>query len=158
MCVSRYALCVLVVTVFLVSITYSRGKCNYSEILSSYRELIFIELLNLNLTGPYSSNNQNDRCPSGKVKHILRSIYGMTQLFKCQGGGKLYRELGLTVERMEQLISRNCRHTDLVKGQRKKSCKTGKVLKGRRKKKMKIIEALVLCWQKLQSTYVPKPQ
>ncbi|KAJ8370585.1 hypothetical protein SKAU_G00106130 [Synaphobranchus kaupii] len=69
MCVSRYVLCVFVV-VFLVSITSSRRKCNYSEILSSYKELIFMELLNLNLTGP-SLSKQKDRCPSGKVQHIL---------------------------------------------------------------------------------------
>ncbi|KAJ8408110.1 hypothetical protein AAFF_G00263380 [Aldrovandia affinis] len=136
MCVSRSVFCVFVVTVFFGSLTYGRRNCNYSEILSSYKELIFIELQNLNLTGPYSSQG-NGCCPSGKVQRILWSIYGMTQLFKLQGKGKWHRDVGQPVERMGRLIKENCRHADL----KNSSCKTGKVLKGRMKKE-KMIEAL----------------
>ncbi|KAI1892762.1 hypothetical protein AGOR_G00136870 [Albula goreensis] len=133
--------CVFAVTVFFGGITYGRRTCNYAEILSSYKELIFIELQNLNLTGPYSLSKEINRCPSGKVQHILRSIYGMTELFKCQGKGRWFREIGRPVERMGQLIRQNCKLADLMQWRNNPHCKTGKVLRGRKKKK-KTVEAL----------------
>ncbi|KAL4655329.1 hypothetical protein GN956_G5176 [Arapaima gigas] len=155
MCVARPVLCIFVVTLLLRGITYSRCKCNYPEILSAYKELILTELQNLNLTGSYTTSNEKDRCP-GKVQHILRSIYGMTQTFKCQNTRHLQQEVGKTVEKMEQLIRANCRHVNL--GKRDASCKIAKSPKSRRRKKKKLIESLILCWQKLQAVYVPKPK
>lgn len=46
-CVARPVLCIFVVTLLIGGITYSRCKCNYSEILSAYKALILIELQNL---------------------------------------------------------------------------------------------------------------
>ncbi|KAK6307673.1 hypothetical protein J4Q44_G00209440 [Coregonus suidteri] len=158
MCVSGPVLRSVVVFL-LLGVSYSKRRCNYSEILDSYRELIFVELQNLNLTGNFDTSKERDCCPSGKVQHVLRSIHGMTQQFLCQGRGQGIRQQGgmeKPVEMMEQLIRQNCRHTDLVRRQKRAApCVTSQRTKRKKKKRMRLIRALIHCWQKLQSVYMP---
>ncbi|KAM9429134.1 uncharacterized protein ACWYII_019858 isoform 2-T2 [Salvelinus alpinus] len=148
-----------VVVFLLLGVSYTKRRCNYSEILGSYRELIFVELQNLNLTGNFDTSKERDRCPSGKVQHVLRSIHGMTQQFLCQGRRQGIRQQGgmeKPVEMMEQVIRQNCRHTDLVRGEKRAApCVTSQRTKGKKKKRIKLVRTLINCWQKLQSVYLP---
>ncbi|CAB1336083.1 unnamed protein product [Coregonus sp. 'balchen'] len=125
-----------VVVFLLLGVSYSKRRCNYTEILTSYRELIFVELQNL-------------------VQHVLRSIHGMTEQFLCQGwdqdhgrGSRQQGGMEKPVEMMVVLIRQNCRHTDLV---RRQKCVTSQRTKGKKRKRMRLIRALINCWQKLQS-------
>ncbi|KAK6303827.1 hypothetical protein J4Q44_G00262810 [Coregonus suidteri] len=144
-----------VVVFLLLGVSYSKRRCNYTEILTSYRELIFVELQNLNLTGTFDTPKERDHCPSGKVQHVLRSIHGMTEQFLCQGwdqdhgrGSRQQGGMEKPVEMMVVLIRQNCRHTDLV---RRQKCVTSQRTKGKKRKRMRLIRALINCWQKLQS-------
>lgn len=134
----------------------SCGKrgCNYKEILGSYREVVFVELQNLNLTGSFNTSKERDPCPSGKARRILGSIYGMTQKMRCQRGGKQQPELDKPLESMEQLIIHNCKPDYLGK---KATCSSVQKIRGKKRKRIrfiKVIKALVTCWQKLQSVYM----
>ncbi|XP_013990191.1 uncharacterized protein isoform X2 [Salmo salar] len=133
-----------VVVFLLLGVSYSKRRCNYTDILSTYRELIFVELQNL-------------------LQHVLRSIHGMTEQFLCQGwdqghgrGSRQQRGMKKPVEMMAVLIRQNCRHTDLVRRQKRTApCVTAQRTKGKNRTRMRLIRALINCWQKLQSLYTP---
>lgn len=153
MCLTGTLLRSVLVTVLLA---YSCGKsrCNYKEILGSYREVISVELQNLNLTVSANKFKERDPCPSGKARRILVSIYGMTQQMRCQGSGKNQSDLEKPVESMGQLIVQNCRLQYLGN---KTSCSAVQKIRGKKRKRMRlirVIKALITCWQKLQSVSV----
>ncbi|KAM9506705.1 uncharacterized protein ACWYII_048403 isoform 1-T1 [Salvelinus alpinus] len=152
-----------VVVFLLLGVSYSKRRCNYTDILSTYRELIFVELQYLNLTGTFDTPKERDHCPSGKLQHVLRSIHGMTEQFLCQGwdqehgrGSRQQRGMKKPVEMMAVLIRQNCRQTDLARRQKRTApCVTTQRTKGMNRKRMRLIRALINCWQKLQSLYTP---
>uniref|UniRef100_A0A1A7WE15 Uncharacterized protein n=1 Tax=Iconisemion striatum TaxID=60296 RepID=A0A1A7WE15_9TELE len=113
MCLTGTLLRTVLVLLLLASCC-GKQRCNYNEILGSYREIIFVELQNLNLTVSDNSMKGRDPCPSRKVGHILVSIYGLTQQIRCQRSGKQTSDLEKPVESMEQLILQNCSPTYLV--------------------------------------------
>ncbi|KAM9506706.1 uncharacterized protein ACWYII_048403 isoform 2-T2 [Salvelinus alpinus] len=133
-----------VVVFLLLGVSYSKRRCNYTDILSTYRELIFVELQYL-------------------LQHVLRSIHGMTEQFLCQGwdqehgrGSRQQRGMKKPVEMMAVLIRQNCRQTDLARRQKRTApCVTTQRTKGMNRKRMRLIRALINCWQKLQSLYTP---
>ncbi|GAA6229023.1 probable basic-leucine zipper transcription factor R isoform X2 [Lates japonicus] len=143
-----------VLVVLLLANTCGKRRCNYTEILGSYREVILVELQNLNLTGSFNAAKDRDPCPPGKARRILVSIYGMTQQIRCQRNGKKQSDLERPVESMEQLIIHNCSPDYLGK---RTSCSAIKKIRGKKRKRIrliKVIEALITCWQKLQSVYM----
>lgn len=133
----------------LLAICCGKRSCNYTEIQDTYRDIILVELQRLNLTGSFNISKEKDHCPSGKAHHTLRSIYSMTQKFRCHRGGKLERDLGKPVESMEQLLTYNCSQNLVKKHQVCPARTRGK--KRRRLKLINIIKALINCWQKFQS-------
>ncbi|KAM6977095.1 uncharacterized protein FYW47_001922 [Aplochiton taeniatus] len=149
MCVNGPALRGVVV-LLLLGVSYSRPKrrCNYTEILRSYRETISVELDSLNLS---DTSEKKDSCPfrSEKTYRILRYIYDMTQKFRCLNEGGTIQEdiLGRPVRTMEELIRQNCTHSNLLKKQRKPTCKKGK---GQKKRMTRLVRNLMNCWKKLQ--------
>ncbi|XP_078144550.1 uncharacterized protein LOC144542327 [Centroberyx gerrardi] len=155
MCVARPVLRSVLVVLLLAFSCGKRG-CNYKEILGSYREIILVELQNLNLTGSLNTSKERDHCPSGKAHHILRSIYVLTQQFRCQRAGNRQRDLEKPVESMDQLISHNCSHDYLGK---RASCQASQKTRGKKRRRIKLIKvirSLITCWQKLQSIYAIK--
>ncbi|KAM9344158.1 uncharacterized protein KZ484_016525 isoform 1-T1 [Pholidichthys leucotaenia] len=147
-----------VLVVVLLANSYGKRRCNYKEILGSYREVIFVELQNLNLTGSLSNFKERDPCPSAKAHRILMSIYNMAQQVQCQRDTKQQSVLERPVESMERLIVRNCSPDYLGK---KASCSAVAKIQGKKRKRMRLIKAinaLVTCWQKLQTVYVPSKQ
>lgn len=143
-----------VLVVLLLASSCGKRRCNYKEILGSYREVIFVELQNLNLTGPFNTPKERDSCPSGKARRILISIYGMTHQVRCQRSGKQQSDLEKPLESMEQLIVHNCSPDYLG---RKTSCSAVQKVRGKKRKRIrlsKVIKALVTCWQKLQNVFV----
>ncbi|KAL7859499.1 hypothetical protein SRHO_G00146460 [Serrasalmus rhombeus] len=149
---TRPVLCITVM--LLLGAAWSRRRCDYSMILSTYTQLIFPELQNLNLTGPFETAAKNDRCPSSKVTRIVRSIYGMTEQFACLGEGQQEDSKVSVVSKMGQLIKIYCRKTSMGNGRNATSCKTVQRKKERRRRRIKMIEMLINCWQKLQSAYI----
>lgn len=140
-----------VLAVLLLANACGKRKCNYREILDSYREVIFVELQNLNLTGSINTSKVRDPCPSGKAHRILVSIYGLTQQVRCQRGGNQQSDLEKPLESMERLIIHNCSPDYLGKTA---SCSAAQKIRGKKRKRMrliKVIKALINCWQKLQS-------
>ncbi|KAK2897530.1 hypothetical protein Q8A73_013910 [Channa argus] len=143
-----------VLVVLFVAISCGKRRCNYREILGSYREVIFVELQNLNLTGSFDTSKDRDPCPSVKAHRILSSIYSMTQQMRCQRSGKQLAYLEKPLESMEQLIIHNCKPNYLGK---KASCSALQKVRGKKRKRtrlIKVIKALITCWQKLQSVYM----
>lgn len=143
-----------VLVVFLLANTCAKRRCNYKEILGSYREVIFVELQNLNLTGSFNTAKDRDPCPQGKARRILASIYGMTQQIRCKRSGKQQSDLEKPLESMEQLIIHNCSPDYLGK---RTSCSGIQKIRGKKRKRtrlIKVINALITCWQKLQSVYM----
>ncbi|KAM7411740.1 hypothetical protein PAMA_021629 [Pampus argenteus] len=143
-----------VLVVLLLTNSCGKRRCNYKQILGSYREVIFVELQNLNLTRSFNTSKERDPCPSGKAHRILGSIYSMTQQTRCQRNGKRQPDLEKPLERMEQLIIHNCSPDYLGK---KATCSAVQKIRGARRKRnrlIKVIKALVTCWQKLQSIYM----
>lgn len=154
MCVTRALLRSFVLLILLVN-SGGKRRCNYTEILATYRELVFVHLQNLNLTAPFNNSKDKSICPSVKAHHILNSIYDTTQWMRCQIGGKP-SDLNKTVESMEQIIIVNCSPDYLGETL---SCATVKKIKGKKKKRMRLIKkikALTICWQKLQSVFPVK--
>lgn len=144
-----------VLVVLLLADTSGKRRCNYKEILGSYREIIFVELQNLNLTGPFNTSKVRDPCHSGKAHRILVSIYGMTQQMRCHRSGKQTSDLEKPLESMEQLIVHNCSPHYLGK---KVSCSAVQKIRGKKRKRNRliiVIKALITCWQKLQSVPLP---
>ncbi|KAF1390375.1 hypothetical protein PFLUV_G00057390 [Perca fluviatilis] len=140
-----------ILLVLLLADACGKRRCNYREILGSYREVIFVELQNLNLTGSFNTSKVRDPCPSGKTRRILVSIYGMTQQMRCQMGAKQTSNLEKPLVSMEQLIVHNCSPDYLGK---KVSCSAVQKIRGKKRKRIrliKVIKALITCWQKLQS-------
>lgn len=145
-----------VVVVLLLGVSYSKRRCNYMEILSSYREIISVEIQNLNMTGLFETSGERTRCSSGKMQHVLRSIYGITQQFLCQGRpGRLQGDMEKPVEKMEKLIRQNCQDTDWIVRQRSVSCSTEEGTKRNKRRRAKFMRALINCWQIFQSMYKP---
>lgn len=146
-----------VLVVLLLANSWGKRRCNYKDILSAYREVIFVELQNLNLTVSPNTSKERDPCPSGKARRILASIYGMTQKTRCQRGGNQPSNLERPVESMEQLITHKCSPDYLGK---RATCSHVKKIRGKKRKRIwliKVIKALITCWQKLQSAYrLPK--
>lgn len=143
-----------VLVVLLLANSCGKRRCNYKEILGSYREVVFVELQNLNLTGSCNTSKERDPCPSGKARRILVSIYGMTQQMRCQRSGTQQSDLVKPLESMEQLIIHNCSPDYLGK---KTSCSAVKKIRGKKRKRIrliKVIKALITCWQKLQSVFM----
>ncbi|KAK5863711.1 hypothetical protein PBY51_000721 [Eleginops maclovinus] len=148
MCLTGTLLRNVLVLLFLVDACGKR-RCNYREILVSYREFIFVELQNLNLTGSFDTSKGKDPCPPGKAHRILVSIYGMAHQMRCQRSSKSTSDLERPLESMEQLISQNCSPDNLGK---KVSCSAVKKIRGKKRKRIrfiKVIKALITCWQKL---------
>lgn len=142
-----------VLVVLLLGFSCGKRRCNYKEILESYREIILVELQNLNLSASSNTSKEKDPCPPGKAHRILSSIYVMIQQFRCQSHGQTYGDLEKPVESMEQLISHNCRDEG-----KRVSCQASKKMRGKKRKRkrnklVKIIKALITCWEKLQSIY-----
>ncbi|CAJ1085021.1 hypothetical protein INR49_009086 [Xyrichtys novacula] len=139
-----------------VLLTNSSGKrrCNYAEILGSYREVIFVELQNLNFTASANTPKERDICPSGKARRILVSIYSKTRQMQCHRSGKQLSELEKPLKNMEQLIINNCSPAYL--GQTPPCSAVGKIQGKKRKRTrlIKVIKALITCWQKLQTVLV----
>ncbi|AWP09797.1 Hypothetical protein SMAX5B_014486 [Scophthalmus maximus] len=124
-----------VLVVLLLTNTCGKRRCNFKEILDSYRVVILVELQNL-------------------ARRILVSIYGMTQQIRCQRGGRLQFDLEKPVESMEQLIIHKCSPDYLGK---RNSCSAVKKIRGKKRKRnrvIKVIKTLITCWQKLQSIYM----
>ncbi|AWP09798.1 Hypothetical protein SMAX5B_014486 [Scophthalmus maximus] len=143
-----------VLVVLLLTNTCGKRRCNFKEILDSYRVVILVELQNLNLTGSFNTYKDKDPCPPGKARRILVSIYGMTQQIRCQRGGRLQFDLEKPVESMEQLIIHKCSPDYLGK---RNSCSAVKKIRGKKRKRnrvIKVIKTLITCWQKLQSIYM----
>ncbi|XP_077938098.1 uncharacterized protein LOC144383646 [Gasterosteus aculeatus] len=143
-----------VLAVLLLADACAKRRCNYKEILGSYRQVIFVELQNLNLTGPFNASKVRDACPSGKARRILVSIYGMTQQMKCQRSGKKASALQKPLASMERLIVHNCSPEYLGK---KVSCSAVQKTQGKRRRRTRLIrvmEALITCWQKLHSVFM----
>lgn len=140
--------------VLLFATSCGKRTCDYKEILDSYRELIRVELQNLNLTGASTHHKERDICPSRKAFRILVSIYGAAQQVRCQRGRKKPSDLEKPVEKMEQLIIYNCNSDHLRK---KVVCSaTAQKIRGKKRKRsrlIKTINALIVCWQKLLSVY-----
>ncbi|CAL8276724.1 unnamed protein product [Boreogadus saida] len=135
--------------VILLVVCCGERKCNYKEIHDSYRNIILVELQSLNLTSKLNISKERDHCPSAKAHHILRSIHGMIQQFRCHRGKKPATALEKPVDSMEQLLTYNCRQ-NMVK--QNKVCPARKTKgKRRRLKRIIIIKALINCWQKFQS-------
>ncbi|KAF6730464.1 hypothetical protein FQA47_011864 [Oryzias melastigma] len=105
-----------------------------------------------NLTGSHNSSKGRDPCPSAKPHRILVSIYNNTQQVLCLKSGKKLSDLKKPVENMEQLIIQNCGRIVRKKG-KKASCSSAQRIQGRKGRKwlIKIIKALITCWEKLQS-------
>ncbi|KAM8864701.1 uncharacterized protein AB9W97_018901 isoform 2-T2 [Spinachia spinachia] len=122
-----------VLAVLLLADACAKRRCNYKEILGSYRQVILVELQNL-------------------ARRILVSIYGMTQQTKCQRSGKKTSALEKPLASMEQLIVHNCSPEYLGK---KVSCSAVQKTRGKRRKRrirlIRVMEALITCWQKLRS-------
>lgn len=138
-----------VLVVLLLVDACGKRRCNYREILVSYREFIFVELQNLNLTGSINTSKGRDPCPSGKAHRILVSIYSLSHQMRCQTSGKSTSDLERPLKSMEQLISQNCSPDDLGK---KVSCSAVKKIRGKKRRRIrfiKVINALITCWQKL---------
>ncbi|KAM8864700.1 uncharacterized protein AB9W97_018901 isoform 1-T1 [Spinachia spinachia] len=137
-----------VLAVLLLADACAKRRCNYKEILGSYRQVILVELQNLN----FNTSKVRDACPSGKARRILVSIYGMTQQTKCQRSGKKTSALEKPLASMEQLIVHNCSPEYLGK---KVSCSAVQKTRGKRRKRrirlIRVMEALITCWQKLRS-------
>ncbi|KAF7662820.1 hypothetical protein LDENG_00225690 [Lucifuga dentata] len=142
-----------VLVVLLLAYSCGKRRCNYKEILDSYRDVIFVELQNLNLTDSLNTTKERDHCPAGKGRRILGSIYGMTQHLRCQMGGQQQWDLEKPVESMEHLIIRNCNLEYLGK---RASCSARQKTQGKKRRRIKVIrviKAITTCWQKLQSIY-----
>ncbi|KAM4736957.1 uncharacterized protein FYW61_004588 [Anableps anableps] len=142
-----------VLVVLILANCCGKRRCNYQEILDSYREVIFVELQNLNLTGSATAFKARDPCPSGKERRILVSIYGMTQQILCQRRGK-QPDLEKPVESMERLIIQNCSPVYMAK---KTSCSAVRKIQGKKRKRLRlirVIKLLITCWEKLQSVHV----
>ncbi|KAG7258987.1 hypothetical protein CRUP_035028, partial [Coryphaenoides rupestris] len=107
---------VLLLTVYLCCGGKSRSRCNYREIAGSYRDIILVEIQRLNLTSSLNTSEEKHHCPSGRVHHILRSIYTLTRQFRCHQGVAPEKDLERPVESMEQLLAYYCRQGLLVKG------------------------------------------
>lgn len=151
MFVTRALLRSVVVLVLLVN-SGGKRRCNYDEILGTYRKLVFVELQSLNITGIINSSKEKSLCPSVKAHHILNSIFDATRRMRCQLGGK-QSDLNKPLESMEQVIIHNCGPDYLGETL---SCATVKKMKGKKKKRMRLIrmiKALIICWQKLQSVF-----
>ncbi|XP_068997003.1 uncharacterized protein C20orf204 homolog [Embiotoca jacksoni] len=143
-----------VLAFLLLANSYGKRGCNYKEILGSYSEVIFVELQSLNLTSSLNTFKERDPCPSEKARRILVSIYGMTQQMRCQRGGKQQSDLEKPVESMELLITRKCSPDYLGK---RASCSAVQKIRGKKRKRirlMKVMKALIICWQKLQIVYM----
>lgn len=152
MCLTTLLRSVLVV--LLLASCFCKRRCNYKEILGSYREVVFVELQNLNLTGSFNTSKERDPCPSGKARRILVSIFGMTRQMRCQRSGKQQSDLERPLVSMEQLIIHNCSPDYLGK---KASCSAVRKIRGKKRRRIrliKVIKALITCWQKLQSVYM----
>lgn len=139
-----------VVVLLLLGVSYSRPKrrCNYTEILRSYRETISVELNSVNLS---NISLKKDSCPSRSEKtyRILRYIYDRTQEFHCLNEGIMIQgNIGRPVRSMEELIRQNCTHSNLLKKQRKHTCTKGK---GQKRRMIQLVRNLMNCWKKLQS-------
>ncbi|CAG6021558.1 unnamed protein product [Menidia menidia] len=142
-----------VLVLLLLANTCGKRRCNYKEILGSYREVIFVELQNLNLTLSQNTFKERDPCPSGKARQILISIYGMTQKIHCRSGKHL-SEMEKPIESMELLIIQNCSPDYMAK---KDLCSAVRKIKGKKRKRImliRVIKQLIICWEKLQSVYM----
>lgn len=144
-----------VLMVLLLTSCCGKRRCNYTEILDSYRDIVLTELGFLNLTASVNSSKTRDICPSGKAHHILASIYGATLQMQCYGSWKQLSDLEKPLKTMKELITDNCNPDDL----RKKTVSCSAVRKIRGKKRMKIrlinvIKSVNTCWQKLLSMMV----
>lgn len=142
-----------VLVVLIVANCCGKRRCNYKEIREYYREVIFVELQNLNLTGSATTFKEKDPCPSGKERRILVSIYGMTHQILCQKSGNK-SDLEKPVESMEQLIIQNCSPNYMAK---KTSCSAVRQIKGNKRKRLRlirVIKQLITCWEKLLSIHV----
>ncbi|XP_076839812.1 uncharacterized protein LOC143484777 [Brachyhypopomus gauderio] len=151
MTVNKPVFCMTVM--LLVGVVWSGRGCDYPMILTTYRTLTLAELRSLNLTGPFDASNEKSRCPSKKVYHILRSIYGMTQLFACLSEGHHGDSEARVVASMGQLIRQNCRKAPLGKRPNATPCKPAQRQRRGRHRRTQMIVMLVGCWQKLQSVY-----
>ncbi|KAJ8016062.1 hypothetical protein DPEC_G00003240 [Dallia pectoralis] len=157
MCVNGPVLRILLL-VLLLGVSYCERKCNYSEILVSYRKIIYVELQHLNLTSSFNTSNERDRCIAGKKQGILHSIHGLVHKFLChkRDEGRCQRndaQEGMlrTVCMMKHLIIRNCNPSTL----QNMHVKTSNWCPKRKKKKIELMRALKTCWQKLQSVFIP---
>lgn len=142
-----------VLVLLLLANSCGKRTCNYKEILGSYREVILVELQNLNLTATLNTSKERDACPSAKARRILISIYGMTQQMRCQRNGKKQSNLERPLDMMETLIVHNCSPEYLGK---KTTCSPVQKTQGKKRKRMrliKVIKALITCWQKLLNVY-----
>ncbi|CAL1605684.1 unnamed protein product [Knipowitschia caucasica] len=154
MCVAKAVFFILVLLVFVVN-SMGKRRCNYAEILGTYRGLIYVELQSLNVTSSDNTYKVRRLCPSVKAHHILGSIYDTTQWMRCQIGGKP-SALSHVLESMEQVIIHNC-SPDQWGG--RLSCASVKKIKGMERKRIqliKIMKALTICWQKLHSVFPAK--
>ncbi|CAL8367882.1 unnamed protein product [Lota lota] len=104
----------------------------------------------MNLTSSFNISKEKDHCPSGKAHHILRSIHGMIQQFRCHRGKKPETGIEKPVESMEQLLTYNCSQ-NLVKQNKVCPVRRTKGKKRRRLMRLNIIKALINCWQRFQS-------
>ncbi|CAB1451954.1 unnamed protein product [Pleuronectes platessa] len=153
MCLTGSSLRSVLALLLLANCHCGKRRCNYKEILDSYRVVIFVELQSLNLTGSTHTSRDRDPCPQAKARRILVSIYGMTQQVRCHRSGEQRSDLEKPVESMEQLVVHNCSPDYLG---RRTSCSTVKKIRGKKRKRNKVIQvikALITCWQKLQSVY-----
>ncbi|KAM7411741.1 hypothetical protein PAMA_021629 [Pampus argenteus] len=142
------------------TVFHCASKCHARFSPLNHRELKciftnpYLVLLLQNLTRSFNTSKERDPCPSGKAHRILGSIYSMTQQTRCQRNGKRQPDLEKPLERMEQLIIHNCSPDYLGK---KATCSAVQKIRGARRKRnrlIKVIKALVTCWQKLQSIYM----
>lgn len=144
-----------VLLVLLLVNSCAKRRCNYKEILGSYREVISKELQNLNFTGSLNTFKERDPCSSGEAHRILVSIYGITKQMLCQRSGQL-SDLEKPLESMELLITQNCTPDYLAK---KAPCSAVRKIKGKKRKRLrliKVIKMLITCWEKLQNVYALK--
>ncbi|KAI9530598.1 hypothetical protein NQZ68_000088 [Dissostichus eleginoides] len=133
-----------VLVVLLLVDACGKRRCNYREILVSYREFIFVELQNLNLTGSINTSKGRDPCPSGKAHRILVSIYSLSHQMRCQTSGKSTSDLERPLKSMEQLISQNCSPDDLGK---KVSCSAVKKIRGKKRRRIRSGTILQHCFR-----------
>lgn len=140
----------------LLANSFCKRGCNYKEILVTFREVVFVELRNLNLTDSIDTSKVGNQCPSRKARRILVSIYNMTKKMRCQRMGEQQAGLVKPIEGMEQLILYHCNPEFLNINS---TCPTVQK-KGRKKKRrarlIQDIHALVTCWQKLQAVVLSK--